>query len=264
MSDKVTLTIDGVQVTVPKGTLIVEAAKQIDNEIPVFCYHGKMDPVGMCRMCLVEVGQPAIDRATGKPELDQDGNPVVRFFPKPMTACTTTVSEGMVVKVDTSEAAVDDRKAVLEFLLTSHPLDCPVCDKGGECPLQDLTVRHGPGNSRFDYEDKQHFPKRYPLGDLIVLDMERCIICARCVRFQQEIAFDPVLAIENRGRRAHIVSYSKPGFDSHYSGNTTDICPVGALTTRDFRFGARAWEMINVPSLCNHCGVGCNTVLGTR
>ena len=264
MSDKVTLTIDGVQVTVPKGTLIVEAAKQIENEIPVFCYHGKMDPVGMCRMCLVEVGQPSIDRATGKPELDQDGNPIVRFFPKPMTACTTTVSEGMVVKVDTSEAAVDDRKAVLEFLLTSHPLDCPVCDKGGECPLQDLTIRHGPGNSRFDYEDKQHFPKRYPLGDLIVLDMERCIICARCVRFQQEIAFDPVLAIENRGRRAHIVSYSKPGFDSHYSGNTTDICPVGALTTRDFRFGARAWEMTNVPSLCNHCGVGCNTVLGTR
>ena len=264
MSDNVTLTIDGVQVTVPKGTLIVEAAKQIENEIPVFCYHGKMDPVGMCRMCLVEVGQPAIDRGTGKPELDGDGNPVVRFFPKPMTACTTTVSEGMVVKVDTSEAAVDDRKAVLEFLLTSHPLDCPVCDKGGECPLQDLTVRHGPGNSRFDYEDKQHFQKRYPLGDLIVLDMERCIICARCVRFQQEIAFDPVLAIENRGRRAHIVSYSKPGFDSHYSGNTTDICPVGALTTRDFRFGARAWEMTNVPSLCNHCGVGCNTVLGTR
>ncbi|HMR67782.1 MAG TPA: molybdopterin-dependent oxidoreductase, partial [Anaerolineae bacterium] len=139
-----------------------------------------------------------------------------------------------------------------------------VCDKGGECPLQDLTIRHGPGNSRFDYEDKQHFPKRYPLGDLIVLDMERCIICARCVRFQGEIAHDPVLAIEQRGRKAHIVSYSNPGFDSHYSGNTTDICPVGALTTRDFRFGARAWELTNVPSICNHCGVGCNTVLSTR
>lgn len=263
MSDQVTLTIDGVQVTVPKGTLIVEAAKQIENEIPVFCYHAKMDPVGMCRMCLVEVGTPAINRETRQPELDEDGKPIVRFFPKPMTACTTPVSEGMVVKVD-SEAALDDRKAVLEFLLTSHPLDCPVCDKGGECPLQDLTIRHGPGNSRFDYEDKQHFPKKYPLGDLIVLDMERCIICARCVRFQDEIAHDPVLAIENRGRKAHIVSYSSPGFDSHYSGNTADICPVGALTTRDFRFGARAWEMTNIPSVCNHCGVGCNTVLGTR
>ena len=263
MSNDVTLTIDGVQVTVPKGTLIVEAAKQVSNEIPVFCYHAKMDSVGMCRMCLVEVGTPSINRETREPELDEDGKPIVRFFPKPMTACTTPVSEGMVVKVN-SEAALDDRKAVLEFLLTSHPLDCPVCDKGGECPLQDLTLRHGPGNSRFDYEDKQHFPKRYPLGDLIVLDMERCVICARCIRFQDEIAHDPVLAIEERGRRAHIVSYSNPKFDSHYSGNTADICPVGALTTRDFRFAARAWEMTNVPSVCNHCGVGCNTVLGTR
>jgi len=263
MSDQVTLTIDGVAVTVPKGTLIVEAAKKISNEIPVFCYHAKMDPVGMCRMCLVEVGTPAINRETREPELDEDGNPVIRFFPKPMTACTTPVSEGMVVKVN-SEAALADRKAVLEFLLTSHPLDCPVCDKGGECPLQDLTIRHGPGRSRFDYEDKQHFPKKYPLGDLIVLDMERCIICARCTRFQEEIAHDPVLAIEERGRYAHIVSYSTPKFDSHYSGNTADICPVGALTTRDFRFEARPWELKNIPSVCNHCGVGCNTVLGTR
>ncbi len=263
MSDQVTLTIDGVSVTVPKGTLIVEAAKQVGQEIPVFCYHAKMDPVGMCRMCLVEVGTPVINRATGQPEQDATGQPVVRFFPKPMTACSTPVSEGMVVKVN-SEAALDDRKAVLEFLLTSHPLDCPICDKGGECPLQDLTVRHGPGNSRFEAEEKQHFPKKYPLGDLIVLDMERCIICTRCVRFQEEIAFDPVLAVENRGRKAHIVSYTTPPFDSHYSGNTADICPVGALTTRDFRFGARSWELTNVPSLCNHCAVGCNTVLSTR
>jgi NADH-quinone oxidoreductase subunit G len=194
MSDQVTLTIDGVEVTVPKGTLVVEAAKRIENEIPVFCYHAKMDPVGMCRMCLVEIGTPVINRETGQPELDENGQPVIRFFPKPMTACTTPVSAGMVVKVN-SEAALADRKAVLEFLLTSHPLDCPVCDKGGECPLQDLTIRHGPGNSRFDYGDKQHFPKKYPLGDLIVLDMERCIICARCTRFQDEIAHYPVLAI---------------------------------------------------------------------
>ena len=262
-NNNVTLTIDGVEVTVPQGTMIVEAAKKIDKEIPVFCYHAKMEPVGMCRMCLVEVGTPVVDRATGQPELDESGQPKIRFFPKPMTACSTAVSPGMVVKID-SEAALADRKAVLEFILTSHPLDCPVCDKGGECPLQDLTIRHGPGNSRFDYEDKQHFPKKYPLGDLIVLDMERCIICSRCVRFQDEIAHDPVLAIEERGRNAHIVSYSDPPFDSHYSGNTADVCPVGALTTRDFRFGARAWELTNVPSLCNHCGVGCNTVLSTR
>jgi NADH-quinone oxidoreductase subunit G len=263
MADQVNVTIDGVEVSVPKGTLIVEAAKRVGIEIPVFCYHAKLDPVGMCRMCLVEVGMPVIDPATKQPTLDENGKPAVRFMPKPTTACTTPVSEGMAVKVN-SEAALSDRKAVLEFLLTSHPLDCPVCDKGGECPLQDLTIRHGPGNSRFDYEDKQHFPKKYPLGDLIVLDMERCVICARCTRFQAEVAHDPVLAVEERGRHAHIVSYSNPGFDSHYSGNTADICPVGALTTRDFRFGARAWELTNVPSICNHCSVGCNIVLGTR
>lgn len=263
MADEVTLTIDDIPVTVPKGTLVVEAAKRIGKEIPVFCYHAKLESVGMCRMCLVEVGTPVMNRETGKPETDEKDQPVIRFMPKPVTACTTPVSEGMVVKFD-SEAVLADRKAILEFLLTSHPLDCPVCDKGGECPLQDLTLRHGPGMSRFEYEDKQHFPKRYPLGNLIVLDMERCVLCARCTRFQEEIAYDPVLAIEERARYAHIVTYSDPPFDSHYSGNTTDICPVGALTSRDFRFKARPWELTNVPGVCNHCGVGCNTVMGTR
>ena len=259
----VTLTVDGRQVTVPKGTLIVEAAKQLGIEIPVFCYHPKLEPVGMCRMCLVNVGTPLVDRTTGQPQLDDEGKPIIRWFPKPQTACTMPVSEGMVVIADSEEIAAD-RKAILELLLTSHPLDCPVCDKGGECPLQDLTYRYGPGVSRFDYDSKHHSAKRYPLGDLIVLDRERCILCARCTRFQSEIAYDPVLAIENRGRDSKIVSYSDPLFDSHYSGNTTDICPVGALTTRDFRFQARPWELTNVPSVCNHCGVGCNTVLSTR
>ena len=259
----VNVTIDGRQVTVPDGTLIVEAAKQVGIEIPVFCYHPKLESVGMCRMCLVTVGMPVLDRATGQPQLDDGGNPVVRWFPKPQTACTMAVAEGMVVVTDSQEVAAD-RKAILELLLTSHPLDCPICDKGGECPLQDLTYRHGPGVSRFDYDGKHHGAKRYPLGDLIVLDEERCILCARCTRFQSEIAHDPVLAIENRGRDAKIVSYSNPVFDSHYSGNTTDICPVGALTTRDFRFRARPWELTNIPSLCNQCGVGCNTVLSTR
>jgi NADH-quinone oxidoreductase subunit G len=259
----VTLTIDGRQVTVPNGTFIVEAAKQLDIEIPVFCYHPKMESVGMCRMCLVTVGTPLVDRATGQAQLDDGGKPIIRWFPKPQTACTIPVSEGMVVITNSEEVAAD-RKAILEFLLTSHPLDCPICDKGGECPLQDLTYRHGPGVSRFDYGTKHHAAKRYPLGDLIILDQERCVLCARCTRFQDEIAHDPVLAIENRGRDAMIVSYSDPVFDSHYSGNTTDICPVGALTSRDFRFYARPWELTNVPSLCNHCGVGCNTVLGAR
>ncbi|MEM7029273.1 MAG: NADH-quinone oxidoreductase subunit NuoG [Chloroflexota bacterium] len=264
MSDNlVTLTIDGVEVSVPPGTLIVEAANQLDVEIPVFCYHSKLDPVGMCRMCLVRVGTPGFDRATREPILDEDGNQKILFFPKPMTACTTPVSEGMQV-ITASEESVADRNAVLEFLLTSHPLDCPVCDKGGECPLQDLTYAHGPGNTRFNYERKHHGPKKVPLGDLIVLDTERCVICARCVRFQDELAGDPVLAIEERGRDARIVSYSDPIFDSKYSGNTTDICPVGALTSRDFRFGARAWELTNVPSISNFSPMGSNIVLGTR
>jgi NADH-quinone oxidoreductase subunit G len=261
--DQVTLKIDDVDVSVPKGTLIVEAANQISREIPVFCYHSKLDPVGMCRMCLVTVGTPGRDRATGQPELDEAGNPIIRFFPKPMTACTTPVSEGMVV-ITQSEESLADREAVLEFLLTSHPLDCPICDKGGECPLQDLTYAHGPGRSRFSYNSKHRGEKSVPLGDLIVLDTERCVICARCVRFQDEIAGDPVLAIEERGRDAKIVSYSAPVFDSKFSGNTTDICPVGALTSRDFRFGARVWELTNIPGICNFSPMGANTVLGTR
>ncbi len=263
MSELVNVTIDGVEVQVPKGTLIVEAAKRAGTEIPVFCYHSKLDPVGMCRMCLVTVGTPVRNRETGEFEVDDNGKQVIRFFPKPMTACTTPVSPGMVV-ITQSEESIADRRGILEFLLTSHPLDCPVCDKGGECSLQDLTYAYGPGVSQFYLEDKHHSPKKEPLGDLIYLDSERCILCARCVRFEDEIAGDPVLAIDNRGRNSKIVSYSNPKFDSKYSGNTTDICPVGALTTRDFRFGARAWELESTPSVCNLCGVGCNTVLNTR
>ncbi len=263
MSDLVTLTIDGVEVSVPKGTLIVEAAKRAGNEIPVFCYHSKLESVGMCRMCLVTVGTPVRNRQTGEFEVDDSGNQIIRFFPKPMTACTTPVSPGMVV-VTQSEESIADRRGILEFLLTSHPLDCPICDKGGECSLQDLTYAYGPGVSHFHLEDKHHGPKKQPLGDLIFLDTERCILCARCVRFEDEIAGDHVLAIDNRARDSRIVSHSSPVFDSKYSGNTTDICPVGALTTTDFRFGARAWEMESVPSVCNLCGAGCNTVLNTR
>jgi NADH-quinone oxidoreductase subunit G len=259
----VTLTIDGKEITVPAGTLIVEAARRLGIYIPVFCYHDRLEPVGMCRMCLVKVGTPVKDKATGKFQLDEKGAPVISWLPKPQTACNTPVSAGMVVITNSAEVA-RERKAILEFLLTSHPLDCPVCDKGGECPLQDLTYRHGPGNSRFEYGDKFHFKKPVPLGELIWLDRERCVLCGRCIRFGDELAGDHVLAFENRGRAMEVVSYSDPVFDSVFSGNTTDICPVGALTTADFRFKARAWELTNVSSICNHCGVGCNIVLGTR
>jgi NADH-quinone oxidoreductase subunit G len=263
MNDLVTLTIDGIEVSVPKRTVVVDAAKRVDIDIPVFCYHPKMKPVGMCRMCLVDVGLPARDRATGQVVKDEAGNPQIIFGRVLQTGCTVEAAEGMVVRTNTEKvlAARDD---IIEFLLTSHPLDCPICDKGGECPLQNLTMDHGPGTSRFNFSDKLKADKNVPLGELIFLDRERCIQCARCTRFQDEIVDDPVIAFHNRGRRLEIVTMSEPGFDSYWSGNTTDICPVGALTTTDFRFGARPWEMTPVASLCGHCPVGCNTTMSTR
>jgi NADH-quinone oxidoreductase subunit G len=264
MSDaRVRVTIDGRDLSVPKGTLIVDAAKKLGIDIPVFCYHPKMKPVGMCRMCLVEVGRPQRDRASGQVVRDAQGQPVMQFSGKLETACTTPVEDGWEIKVD-SPLAREGRKQVLEFLLTSHPLDCPVCDKGGECPLQNQTLSQGPGTSRFLYDDKQHLAKKVPLGELIFLDRERCIQCGRCVRFQEEIVDDPVIGFFERGRKLEIVTYSDPGFDSIFSGNTTDLCPVGALTTADFRFGARPWEMNAAASICPHCPVGCNLTLNTR
>lgn len=263
MAKTVTLTIDNVKVSVPEGTLVVDAAKKVGIDIPVFCYHPKMEPVGMCRQCLVEIGRPMIDRATGQPVLEADGSPKMQFMPKLETACTNPVSEGMTVLTQTSKAQAG-QKEILELLLTNHPLDCPICDKGGECPLQNLTMAHGSDKSRFIFDEKQRQNKHVALGDLIFLDRERCIQCARCIRFQDKIAGEPVLSFYNRGRSTDIVTFSDPGFDSIYSGNTTDICPVGALTTADFRFGARPWEMKNAASVCNQCSVGCNLTYNVR
>jgi NADH-quinone oxidoreductase subunit G len=231
--------------------------------VPVFCYHPKMDPVGMCRMCLVDLGMIQKDRETGEVLTDEEGNAQVRWFPKLQTACTQIVSDGMVVRTDT-EKVVEARKNVLEFLLTSHPLDCPICDKGGECPLQNLTMEHGPQTSRMYFDDKMKLDKHVPLGDLIYLDEERCIQCGRCVRFQDEIVGDDVLGFHERGRTLQIITNSDPGFDTYFSGNTTDICPVGALTTADFRFGARPWELTEVPSICPHDAAGSNISLSMR
>jgi len=263
MAKTITLTIDNTKVTVLEGTLVVDAAKKAGIDIPVFCYHPKMEPVGMCRQCLVEIGRPMIDRATGQPVLEADGSPKIAFMPKLETACTNSVSEGMVVLTET-ERAKQGQKEILELLLTNHPLDCPICDKGGECPLQNLTLAHGPEQSRFLFDDKQRQEKNVPLGDMIFIDRERCIQCARCIRFQDKIAGDAVLGFYQRGRSTDVVTFSDPGFDSVFSGNTTDICPVGALTTVDFRFGARPWEMKNAPSICNQCSVGCNVTYNVR
>ncbi len=262
MSKQVTVTIDGITVSVPEGTLVADAAKMAGIDIPVFCHHPKLEPVGMCRQCLVEVGRPMLDRATGQVVME-NGQPKIQFMPKLETACTNRVSEGMVV-MSISDKAKAGQKGTLEFLLTSHPLDCPVCDKGGECPLQNLTMAHGPGQSRFNYNEKMHLEKQVPLGELMWLDRERCIQCARCIRFQDEVAGEAVLGFDERGRSTQIISISDPGFDSVFSGNTSDICPVGALTTADFRFGARPWELKAEASICTQCPVGCNTTLNTR
>jgi NADH-quinone oxidoreductase subunit G len=259
----VSLTIDGIELSVPKGTLVVDAAKMIDNNIPVFCYHPKMEPVGMCRMCLVEIGMPMRDRATGELMTNEDGSPKLNFGRGLQTACTVQVGPGMVVRT-TTDVVDEAREDVIEFLLTSHPLDCPICDKGGECPLQNLTMEHGKGETRMEFSDKKKMDKHVPLGELIYLDRERCIQCARCTRFQDEIVDDPVIGFHNRGRSLEIVTLSDPGFDSYWSGNTTDICPVGALTTADFRFGARPWELTPVASVSPHGPAGSNLTFSTR
>jgi len=262
MSKQVTLTIDGKQITVAEGTGLADAAKLVGIDIPVFCHHPKLEPVGMCRMCLVEIGRPMRDRATGQFVME-NGAPKIQFMPKLETACTNKVEEGMVVLTQSAKAK-DGQKGTVEFLLTSHPLDCPICDKGGECPLQNLTMAHGPGKSRFLFDEKLRLGKHVPLGDLIFLDQERCIQCARCIRFQDEVVGDSVIDFDERARATKIVTYSDPGFDSIFSGNTTDICPVGALTTADFRFEARPWELGSQASICTQCPVGCNITLNTR
>ena len=263
MSDLVNIIVDGKAVQAPAGATVVDAARRAAVDIPVFCHHPKLEPVGMCRMCLVRIGRPMVDRETGEALTEADGSIKYNWGGGLQTGCTVRVSEGMAVKTNTAEV-LHARDDIIEFLLTSHPLDCPICDKGGECPLQNLTMAHGAGESRFDFSMKMKLDKQVPLGELIYLDRERCIQCARCTRFQAEIVDDPVIAFHNRGRRLEIITNSEPGFDSIWSGNTTDICPVGALTTADFRFGARPWELNPVASICPHCPVGCNTTMSTR
>jgi NADH-quinone oxidoreductase subunit G len=236
----VTLTIDGRTVQVPKGTLLVEAAKTVGIEIPVFCYHPKLDPAGVCRMCLVEIEKT----------------------PKPQTACTTPVAEGMVVRTQTERVA-DLRRGVLEFLLINHPLDCPVCDKGGECDLQDLTFEHGPSTSRL-LDGKIRKDKAVELGNFIVLDNERCILCRRCTRFDNEIATEGNLIVEERGHFNYITTMDGERYDSYFSGNTIELCPVGALTSDLYRFQARPWDLAKVDAVCTGCSVGCNVKLEFR
>ncbi|TEU18241.1 MAG: NADH-quinone oxidoreductase subunit NuoG [Anaerolineales bacterium] len=240
MEPLVTLTIDDHEATVPEGTTVLEAAKSIGVEIPTLCHYEKLAPFGGCRICLVE-----IEKMRGL-----------------QTACTTVVRPEMVVRTASPEV-LKTRKAILEFLLTNHPLDCPVCDKGGECDLQDFVFKWGPTESRY-IEEKRHKRKAYTLSPLIVKDEERCVLCRRCVRYLEEWADDLQLDYFERGRLTRVDTFPGQAFDSVFSGNTIDICPVGALTSRVFRFRARSWELEEVPGICSYCGVGCNVTLDVK
>lgn len=240
MSDTVNLTIDGRQIKASKGTTVLEVAAAYGIPIPFFCYHPKLKPVGACRMCLVEV----------------------EGMPKLQTSCTIEAREGMAVYTN-NEKVVKARKAVLEFLLINHPLDCPICDKGGECPLQNTTYTYGPDISRY-IEEKWHFEKPVELGPRILLDRERCIMCMRCVRFCDEIAGHNELTFYNTGRGIEIGAVEGKTFSSNFSGNTIEICPVGALTSKSYRFKARPWDLKSTPSICTHCPLGCNVFMDSR
>ena len=239
-ADTLKLTIDGKEVHAPKGMLVIEAAKLVGIDIPVFCYEPRLKPVGACRMCLVQIEK----------------------LPRLQTACTTPIGADMVVHTNTPEV-IDAQNGVLELLLANHPLDCPICDKGGECPLQDNTFLYGPGASRFT-EEKRHKEKAFPLGEQIVLDRERCIMCYRCVRFHQEIPGDEALAAVSRGAETEIATLQGEPYNSIFAGNTIELCPVGALTSRQYRFKARPRDLVRTASVCNGCAVGCNVEVHSR
>ena len=249
--DGVTLSIDGIAVTVPKGSLVIRAAEQLGIEIPRFCDHPLLEPVGACRQCLVEVATPGPDGT-------------VRPMPKPQPACTQAVSEGMVVKTQLSSAVADKaQQGVLELLLINHPLDCPVCDKGGECPLQNQALSHGRAETRFD-DIKRTFPKPVNVSTQVLLDRERCVLCQRCTRFSDQIAGDPFIALVERGAMQQIGTFQEQPFESYFSGNTVQICPVGALTGAAYRFRARPFDLVSTPSVCEHCASGCRLRIDHR
>ncbi len=260
--ETVTVNVDGKDIEVPTGITMIEAAEIAGTEIPHYCYHPKLSVSGNCRMCLVEMGTPMRDRQTGEPVLDDDGSQKIGWMPKPAIACNSRVSHGLHIKTD-SDLVRDCRNGVMEFLLVNHPLDCPICDQAGECRLQEFATEYGRGYSRF-VEEKNVKPKRTVLGPRVMLDDERCILCSRCIRFMQEVADDDVLGFIERGSYSTLTCYPGRKLDSNYSLNTVDICPVGALTSRDFRFKMRVWFLQPVKSICTESSVGTNTEVWHR
>jgi NADH-quinone oxidoreductase subunit G len=270
--DTVTVKVDGKTIAVPKTmpdpvtgkpipTTMIQACAMAKVDVPHYCYHPKLPVAGNCRMCLVEFGTPALgpDR---KPIINPDGTPKISKSPRPAIACATPIAPNM--EIYTATPGVKQmREGVLEFLLINHPLDCPICDQAGECKLQEYSVDYGQSNSRF-VEPKVHKPKRVDLGPRIVLDDERCILCSRCVRFTKDIVGDDALGFINRGSYNTLTAYPGKPFDNNYTLNTVDICPVGALTSKDFRFKMRVWFLKETRSICTGCGTGCNTIIGSR
>ena len=253
------ITIDGRHIESAPGKTIIEAAYENGMSIPHFCWHPALTVAGNCRMCLINVGTQKKD-ANGALLYETDGSPSVAWMPKMQIACATTVSDGMVIDT-VGPKTVEAQNAVMEFLLINHPLDCPICDEAGQCKLQEYAFDHSKGKSRFD-EKKVSKPKRVELGPQIMFDGERCISCSRCVRFADEVAHQPVLTFMQRGDKVTIETFPGTTFDSPYSMNVIDICPVGALTSIDFRFRARVWEMSFTDSICPGCARGCNISVG--
>ncbi|MFM9166742.1 MAG: molybdopterin-dependent oxidoreductase [Verrucomicrobiota bacterium] len=257
----VAINVDGVEHLVPAGANLVDVLGRIGREVPHYCYHPKLPVAGNCRMCLVELGSPMRDRATNEVILE-NGKPKIGWQPKPAIACATTVSPGLHVKLD-SPVVKSCREGVTEMLLVNHPLDCPICDQAGECKLQEYSAEYGRGASRYDHE-KNAKPKRSRLGPRVTLDDERCILCSRCVRFTSEVAKDPVLGFVNRGSFNTLTCFPGRELDHNYSLNTVDICPVGALTSTDFRFKMRVWFLKQTPSVDTESSAGANTTVWSR
>ncbi|MBS0631206.1 MAG: (2Fe-2S)-binding protein [Verrucomicrobia bacterium] len=261
--DLVTVNIDGKEIAVPKGTNVIEAARLLNVDVPHYCYHPKLSVVGNCRMCLIEMGMPAVDPATKAPIMDPaTGKQKINWIPRPQIGCGTNVSPGLHVKT-LSPMVKDAREGVMEFLLINHPLDCPICDQAGECKLQEQSTGYGRGYSRF-IEQKNVKPKRTQLGPRVTLDDERCILCSRCIRFSKEVAKDDVLGFIDRGSYSTLTCYPGKELKNNYSLNTVDICPVGALTSTDFRFKMRVWFLKQTNSIDTETSTGANTVVWSR
>src|SRR5947208_8009530 len=260
-SQMLNVQIDGVWHQFPKGTRVIEACERVGSYVPRYCYHKKLSSPGNCRMCLTEMGFPNLgpDR---KPELGPDNKPIINWMPRPQISCAQDVAEGMGVRTN-SPLIKECQRGVMEFLLINHPLDCPICDQAGECRLQEFSVDFGTSASRF-LENKVKKPKNVVLGPRVTLDDERCILCSRCIRFCQEIAHDDVLGFVDRGSHTVRAGHQDKRLEINYSLNTLDICPVGALTSSDFRFTMRVWFLKKTKSICTSCATGCNTVIGTR